>query len=67
MESKKLSQDITRYFLTKFDTDINFEFINYKKEIFCQQIQFYLDTFHSNKGNLEKKKFLLLNIYVYTL
>ena len=25
MESKRLSQDITRYFLTEFDADINFE------------------------------------------
>ena len=29
--------------------------MNCRKEIFCQPIQFYLDTFLSNKGDLEKK------------
>ena len=37
--------------------------MNCRKEIFCQPVQFYLETFHSNKGNLEKKKDFLLNIY----
>ena len=37
--------------------------MNCRKEIFCQPVQFYLDMFHFNKGILEKKTDLLLNIY----
>ena len=37
--------------------------MNYRKEIFCRPVQFFLDMFHSNKVTLKKKMDLSLNIY----
>ena len=36
--------------------------MNCRKEIFCQPVQFYLDMFQSNKGNLEKNGFVVKNL-----